>query len=464
MKEYINAFLADWLYQPHIFEKICHKTFLEEGPIVLNKAADQEYMQSPLFQQVLLLCETVRDAGKLKLTATGNLPLKVVQQLYKLNVLEPYFEKYPSRLRMEPDSITVHTARLIAEMGGLVKKRHNCFTLTLKGLKSLDNYHLLMETILVAYGYKLSWAYFDGFDNSQIGQYGFGLSLLLLAYYGDKERDSKFYSERYLYHNQRFELYEKAHRCYTVRTFRRFLLFMGLMNYKAVNDYMPDAYDIVSKTALFDKLLTVNRNFGKIEYSAKSGIPLYRLKIDLCNISPAIWREFIIPSDLTLENLHVVIQTVMGWTNSHLHQYIKDGTYYTVRYESDDYWDELGCVDYKGMKICDLLCNKGDIIQYLYDLGDSWMHSLELTDIIDSPSFDDPDNADFHYLECLAGERRCPPEDCGGIGGFYEILNILQNPSHEKYESYIVWLGKNYDPEQFDLNSVNKRLTSFLRV
>lgn len=462
MREYIDAFLADWLYQPHILEKINHKTFLEEGPIVLNKIDDQEYLQSPLFLQVLRLCETVRDAGKLKLTATGNLPIKVVRELYKLNVLDSYFEKYPTRLRMESNSITVQTARFIAEMGGLLKKQHNSLTLTKKGVKSLHNYHLLMETILVTYGYKLSWGYFDGYENKLVGQYGFGLSLLLLAYYGDKERDSKFYSQRYLYHNQRLERYEKAHSCYALRTFERFLLFMGLVNYKVVNKYMPDASETVSRTALFDKLLTVNRNFGKIEYSAKSGVPLYRLKIELCDISPAIWREFIIPSDLTLENLHVVIQTVMGWTDSHLHQFIKDNTGYTVRYESVDYWEELECLDYKGMKISDLLCNKGSAIQYLYDLGDYWMHSLELLEIIDYPSIEAPVNTNIRYLECLAGERRCPPEDCGGISGFYEIMEVLENPSHEEYESYIIWLGEGYDSEHFDLDSVNNKLSSYI--
>lgn len=457
MKEYINECLEDWFYQSHIFEKVSHMVFLEDNPIVLKKTADTDYLQSPLFRQVLSLCETVRDAGTLKLTAIGNLPLKVVHQNYKLGVLDKYFEKNISRIRKESDSITVHTARLVAEMGGLIKKQKKSLVITSKGLRCIKYYPLLMESILATYGQKLSWAYFDGYKNPQIGQYGFGLSILLLAKFGDKERDSKFYSERYFYHNQRLEREEGAYRCYSLRTFVRFLFFLGLVNIKQENQYTPNESLTILKSDLFDKIIGINKDFGKIEYSAESGIPLFLIRIELCKTTPAIWREFIIPSNLKLRDLHVVIQAVMGWTDSHLHEFIKDGKCYTVRYATNDYWEELECTDYKELKICDFLSVKGDTIHYLYDFGDYWMHSLKLAEVIESSAFNSSCS-----VECLKGEGHCPPEDCGGIHGFYDMLEILKDPSHEEHKRYLTWLGEKYYPDQFDLHSVNKKLNRFL--
>ncbi|MFA6770960.1 MAG: hypothetical protein WCR71_07275, partial [Bacteroidales bacterium] len=248
MENYVETAYSDWIYQPHIREKVAHKTFLEEGPIVLNRLENEEYLQSPLFRQVLHLCETVRNAGSVKLTAIGNLPLKIVREVYKLGVSDSYYEKYPTKLTTENDSITVQTARLVAEMGGLVKIRGKALSITVKGKKCLGNYPLLMESILVTYGHKLSWGYFDGYENKMVGQYGFGLSLLLLANYGNETRDSKFYSERYLFYNQRLSWYEKAHHAYTVRTLARFLTYLGLVNYKEERKYMLEEHETVSKS------------------------------------------------------------------------------------------------------------------------------------------------------------------------------------------------------------------------
>ena len=462
MENYIESVLSEWIYQPHIREKIINKTFLEEGPIVLNKLADEEYLQSPLFRQVLHLCKTVSNAGSLKLTATGNLPVKVVREIYKLGILDSYYEKYPTRLTTENISITVQTARLVAELGGLIKKRGKALSLTTKGIKRLYNYPLLMESILISYGHKLSWGYFDRYENKMIGQYGFGLTLLLLAHYGNETRDSKFYSERYFYHNQRLEREERAHRCYTIRTFDRFLTNLGLVNYKEELEYTLDAYETVSKSDLFDKLIAVNRDFGKIEYSATSGIPLYRLQIELLHTTPPIWREFIVPSNITLEDLHAVIQAVMGWTDSHLHEFIKGEDSYSVRFEAiDNHLDEMGCKDYKGMKINDLLGAEGESIKYLYDMGDYWMHTITLAQVINATPYATSTHYASHFVECLAGERHCPPEDCGGIGGFHEMLEILKDPNHYEYESYLEWLGKSYDPEHFNLQAINTKLASF---
>jgi len=178
---------------------------------------------------------------------------------------------------------------------------------------------------------------------------------------------------------------------------------------------------------------------------------IYQIQIALKRFKPKIWRRLLIPSDLLLSDFHKVIQTSMGWTNSHLHQFIKNRTFYTVKMQDDDLWDEMDNVDYKEMKISDLLKKEKDKIVYEYDFGDGWEHDIILEKILP------PDNNTKHPI-CLTGKMNCPPEDCGGIWGYSDMLEILKDPDHEEYESYIEWLGEEFDPTYFDKDEVNELL------
>ena len=144
----------------------------------------------------------------------------------------------------------------------------------------------------------------------------------------------------------------------------------------------------------------------------------YQVLVDLKKITPKIWRRLLIPSDLLLSDFHKVIQTSMGWTNSHLHQFIKDDTFYTVRIEADDFWNEMRNVDYKKMKVSDLLINEKDKIIYDYDFGDGWEHDVTLEKIL-------PAGTDLIKPTCIAGKMNCPPEDCGGVWGYHDLLSRL---------------------------------------
>jgi len=178
---------------------------------------------------------------------------------------------------------------------------------------------------------------------------------------------------------------------------------------------------------------------------------IYQIQIALKRFKPKIWRRLLIPSDLLLSDFHKVIQTSMGWTNSHLHQFIKNRTFYTVKMQDDDLWDEMDNVDYKEIKISDLLKKEKDKIVYEYDFGDGWEHDIILEKILP------PDNDTKHPI-CLTGKMNCPPEDCGGIWGYSDMLEILKDPDHEEYESYIEWLGEEFDPKYFDKDEVNELL------
>ncbi|NOZ83772.1 MAG: plasmid pRiA4b ORF-3 family protein [Epsilonproteobacteria bacterium] len=177
---------------------------------------------------------------------------------------------------------------------------------------------------------------------------------------------------------------------------------------------------------------------------------VYQVQVALKGFKPKIWRRLLIPSDLLLSDFHKIIQTSIGWTNSHLHQFIKNRTFYTERMP-DDSWNEMNNVDYKKIKISDLLKKEKEKIVYEYDFGDSWEHDIILEKIL-------PLDDKMNYPVCLKGKMNCPPEDCGGVWGYSEMLEILKQPDHEEYENYIEWLGGEFDPEYFDKDEVNELL------
>ena len=177
----------------------------------------------------------------------------------------------------------------------------------------------------------------------------------------------------------------------------------------------------------------------------------YQIQIALRWSKPKIWRRILVPSDLLLADFHKIIQTTMGWTNSHLHQFIKDRIFYTQRMDDDDFWEEMDNVDYSKIKISDLLKKEKDKIIYEYDFGDSWEHDIILEKI-------ENNGMNKNIPTCLTGKNSCPPDDCGGIWGYSEMLEILKHPDHEEYEEYVEWLGKEFDPKYFDKNEINEML------
>ena len=178
----------------------------------------------------------------------------------------------------------------------------------------------------------------------------------------------------------------------------------------------------------------------------------YLLKIQLLDIEPAIWRRFVVPANITLDRLHDVIQIVMGWTDSHLHEFTIGNKRYTEYPESKE--DGLVCGRYR---LEDLIKQKGRTFSYRYDFGDSWEHELVLED----SRYVNPELRT--ELACLEGERACPPEDVGGVHGYFEFYNALKDPSHEEHESSVEWSGGDFDSVRFDFESVNRELMKYLR-
>ncbi|SFM72175.1 pRiA4b ORF-3-like protein [Nitrosomonas nitrosa] len=178
----------------------------------------------------------------------------------------------------------------------------------------------------------------------------------------------------------------------------------------------------------------------------------YLLKIQLFDIEPSIWRRFVVPASITLDRLHDVIQIVMGWTDSHLHEFTIGNKRYTEYPESKE--DGLVCGRYR---LGDLIKQKGRIFRYLYDFGDGWEHEL----VLEESRYFNPELRT--ELACLDGQRACPPEDVGGVPGYFEFLNALKDPNHEEHESYTEWSGGNFDSERFEPEEINWELMKYLR-
>ena len=174
----------------------------------------------------------------------------------------------------------------------------------------------------------------------------------------------------------------------------------------------------------------------------------YQIKLELSGSKPKIWRRLIIPSDMLLSDLHKVIQTAMGWTNSHLHMFVK-GKVMLEPAIDDDFMESPG-IDYTGYTIDRLLVAVNDKIRYDYDFGDGWEHIIKLEKVMN--------DYDVTLPVCTDGALSCPPEDVGGMWGFEEFKKAIKNPNHPEHEMYKEWIGEHYDPEYFDLDEINAML------
>jgi len=170
------------------------------------------------------------------------------------------------------------------------------------------------------------------------------------------------------------------------------------------------------------------------------------LHVVLRGSEPPIWRRLLIATDATLADLHAALQCVMGWNDAHLHAFRIGGVTYGV--PSADDWAEV--TDEATVTLADVLPPRGGSLLYEYDFGDGWEHEVTV-----GPAVVAATRAELPV--CVAGERACPPEDCGGIDGYADLLEALADPDHPDHGELAAWCGP-FDPENVDLDAVNARL------
>lgn len=236
-----------------------------KAPIKINILPEKAYEAIPLLNQICLLMSVLKEKP-LALTQAGYLPPKLVKELYYLGPPETSIELGTKNSIKEQDTIAVHLALLILKGNNLSKIRNNKLSLTKQGEQLLNNKSALLQLILITLATRFNWGYFDLYDSIDVGKIGFGFSLILLAKYGQTEQLGSFYADKYfaaypglinkkLYADP-ISLEEQLKHCYCVRTFERYLAFMGLVNLK--EEQAPFSIDyLVQKTPLFDQLITV---------------------------------------------------------------------------------------------------------------------------------------------------------------------------------------------------------------
>jgi hypothetical protein len=182
----------------------------------------------------------------------------------------------------------------------------------------------------------------------------------------------------------------------------------------------------------------------------KDNAASYQLKVVLSGAKPSIWRRLQVPGNANLGWLHAVLQVAMGWTNSHLHHFLtRDARYSDPRFDQDMDFDVKPNRDETRATLAQIAPAEGARLRYEYDFGDSWEHKITVEKILP------PDPATATSAVCLEGARACPPEDCGGIGGYADLLKTLKNPKHPEHQSMKEWLGRPFDAAAFDVAKTN---------
>jgi prevent-host-death family protein len=176
-------------------------------------------------------------------------------------------------------------------------------------------------------------------------------------------------------------------------------------------------------------------------------IQVYQFKVALMGIRPPIWRRIQVPANYTFWDLHVAIQDTMGWFDSHLHEFQVDlpssGHQERIGIPVEDF--EFGEEVIPGWNhyISEYFSVEHAKATYVYDFGDNWEHTVTLEKIV-------PRKKGRQYPVCLKGKRACPPEDCGGVWGYKDLLEIISDPDHEEYDEMMEWLDEDFDPEALD--------------
>ncbi|HEV2779593.1 MAG TPA: plasmid pRiA4b ORF-3 family protein [Actinophytocola sp.] len=179
--------------------------------------------------------------------------------------------------------------------------------------------------------------------------------------------------------------------------------------------------------------------------------PMYQMKVSLRGATPPIWRRLEVPADISLARLHLIIQVAFGWDGYHLH------VFETPYGDFGISEPELGHQPQDSVSLEQVLPGEGDRITYTYDFGDGWRHDIVVEKVLD------PDGS-ATYPRCTGGRSAGPPEDCGGIGGYAYLLDVLADPSHPEHEERLDWLGldsaEEFDPAAFDAATVTKALSN----
>lgn len=214
--------------------------------------------------------------------------------------------------------------------------------------------------------------------------------------------------------------------------------------YDDFKEYISSGQEEQDTEALFMQIAAIEKEQQKNNINQ-----VYQLKIVLQDTQPQIWRRIQLSADSTFLELHMAVQLAMGWKCSHMFEFMLNDLRIGLEDEFDDMGDEK--LDADEETLCDFISETGQSFTYLYDFGDDWEHEITLEKILtEQPGVKHP--------VCIDGAMACPPEDSGGVHGFYEKLEAIKNPQDKEEEYLKEWMGANYNPEVFNPEAANKKL------
>lgn len=174
---------------------------------------------------------------------------------------------------------------------------------------------------------------------------------------------------------------------------------------------------------------------------------IFQFKIALQGSKPRVYRTIHVEDNRTFYEFHHIIQISMGWLNYHLFQF-KTPDYFI---SDPSFFDYKEILDSKKVKLNQMFFEEGEKIQYEYDFGDGWIHSIRLEKIL-------PIKLNQTYPVCIRGKRNCPPEDCGGIWNYQNLIEVIVDKKHPDYKEVQEWLGDDFDPDEFNIKQINEEL------
>lgn len=182
---------------------------------------------------------------------------------------------------------------------------------------------------------------------------------------------------------------------------------------------------------------------------------ILEIRITLEDVEPPVWRRVLVPAGLSLRRLHDTIQAAMGWLDYHLHEFRVGERRYGTPLPDGETWGARVASD-SNVKLSSLVEKGIDRFLYIYDFGDDWRHDIVIEGVR-------PAEPGVDYPVFVAGERRCPPEDCGGPPGYEAFLEAISDPEHPDHADALEWYGDPYDPEDIEQYIIEVQLSRIAR-
>lgn len=267
-----NTPMDDFLgLSPTEMHHLLYDTFGDKSPIQFRNDIDEKTLdQIPLFRIVEDYLKIIQRDKHIKLTPLGALPKKVMVELYdKRYLLEERIESGITKLWREEDSVSIRSARLTAEVAGLVKKISGKLTLTKTATKLLETNNRLQifRQFFLAFTEKFLWSFNDGYPEQPIGQLGWAFSVIMLDKYGDQPQTVEFYADKYLKAFPNFITFfrpdystpeRQFFRCYGIRAFDRFFLWFGFVTVEKQKIFLDLDTDKFKRTDLVQNIIKID--------------------------------------------------------------------------------------------------------------------------------------------------------------------------------------------------------------